>query len=88
MRILSYPEFKPVLHESYGDRAEFTLNGHTSSCLTAEMQPNGRHLATGGSDSVIALWDTNDWVCKRTLTGLVGAVRSMGESFGRLLGRC
>ncbi|KAM3518035.1 hypothetical protein NHJ13051_008490, partial [Beauveria bassiana] len=44
-------------------KREFALSGHTSSCLTVEMQPSARYLATGGSDSVIALWDTTDWLC-------------------------
>ena len=79
-RILSYPGFEPVLHLEYGDeRREFELNGHTSSCLTAELQPTGRYLATGGSDSIIALWDTTDWICQRTLTKMVGPVRSISK---------
>lgn len=56
---------------------EFSLNGHTSSCLTAELQPTGRYLASGGSDSIIALWDTTDWICQRTITKMVGPVRSL-----------
>ncbi|GAB0132360.1 hypothetical protein EsDP_00000800 [Epichloe bromicola] len=64
IRILSYPDFQPVLTMRGGDEErEFMLNGHTSSCLTAEVQPTGRYLATGGSDSIIALWDTTDWIC-------------------------
>jgi len=55
------------------------LAGHTSSCVTAEMQPTGRYLATGGTDSIIALWDTTDWICQRTITRMVGPVRSISE---------
>ncbi|SPN97813.1 related to AAC-rich mRNA clone AAC3 protein [Cephalotrichum gorgonifer] len=82
-RILSYPDFEPVLFHDYGGQArtEFKLHGHTSSCLTAELQPTGRYLATGGSDSVIALWDTTDWICQRTITAMVGPVRSMSFTF-------
>lgn len=83
-RILTYPSFEPILrlgrpavHGSTDD--EFTLHGHTSSCLTTELQPSGRYLATGGSDSVIALWDTNDWICQRTLTKMAGPVKSLSE---------
>ncbi|KAG6273583.1 hypothetical protein E4U49_008044 [Claviceps purpurea] len=84
IRILSYPDFKPVLFApSAPDERprEFLLNGHTSSCLTAELQPTARYLATGGSDSVIALWDTTDWLCQRTLTRMTGAVRSISFTF-------
>jgi THO complex subunit 3 len=81
-RILSYPDFEPVMRLAYdngdGDGSdEFMLDGHTSSCLSAELQPNGRYLATGGSDSIIALWDTQEWICQRTLTSMVGPVRSI-----------
>ena len=82
-RILSYPGFEPLLHlpRKAGDSAseEFMLSGHTSSCLTAEMQPTARYLATGGSDSIIAVWDTTDWLCVRTLTSMTGPVRSISE---------
>lgn len=60
-----------------GEKEEFVLDGHTSSCLTAEMQPSGRYLATGGSDSIISLWDTTDWICQRTVTKMVGPVKSL-----------
>lgn len=84
-RILSYPSLEPLLFLEQGSGAEtgqqkkreFTLAGHTSSCLTAEMQPTARYLATGGSDSIVALWDTNDWICTRTLTRMTGPVRSL-----------
>ncbi|KEY67491.1 hypothetical protein S7711_02411 [Stachybotrys chartarum IBT 7711] len=82
IRILSYPDFEPLLHLSYGDEPqEFTLNSHTSSCLTAELQPTGRFLATGGSDSIIALWDTTDWIGQRTISRMVGPVRSISFTF-------
>lgn len=82
IRILSYPSFKPALSVQHGEEEqEFMLNGHTSSCLTAEMQPTARYLATGGSDSIIALWDTNDWLCQRTLTRMTGPVRSISFTF-------
>ncbi|OHE90980.1 WD domain-containing protein [Colletotrichum orchidophilum] len=81
-RILTYPDFKPAFQFNHGDEPkEFGLNGHTSSCLTAELQPTGRHLATGGSDSIISLWDTADWICQRTITSMIGPVRSISFTF-------
>jgi THO complex subunit 3 len=70
-----------MLNLPYDSSIPFTLNGHTSSCLSVEMQQTGRHLATGGSDSIIALWDTTDWICQRTLIDMVGPVRSISFSF-------
>ncbi|KAH8663156.1 WD40-repeat-containing domain protein [Tricladium varicosporioides] len=81
VKILSYPDFKPIFHTSYEPTIPFTLNGHTSSCLAIEMQPTARFLATGGSDSIIALWDTKDWHCQRTLIDMVGPIRSISFSF-------
>ncbi|OAA79989.1 WD40/YVTN repeat-like-containing domain protein [Akanthomyces lecanii RCEF 1005] len=84
-RILAYPSLAPVLEraDAWDDdrKREFALSGHTSSCLTAEMQPTARFLATGGSDSVIALWDTADWLCTHTLTRMTGPVRSLSFTF-------
>lgn len=81
IRILSYPDFEPVLHVNHavpeGEPTEFTLKGHTASCLTAELSPTGKYLATGGADSIIALFDTKDWICQRTVTRMVGPVKSI-----------
>ncbi|EPQ66433.1 Bgt-4986 [Blumeria graminis f. sp. tritici] len=81
VKILSYPAFEPVFHLSYDPSTPFTLNGHTSSCLTVELQPSARYLATGGSDAIIALWDTTDWICQRTIADMIGPVRSISFSF-------
>ncbi|TVY94395.1 THO complex subunit [Lachnellula willkommii] len=80
-KILSYPDFQPIVYTSDAHTTPFTLNGHTSSCYSVDMQPTARFLATGGSDSIIALWDTTDWHCQRTLIEMVGPVRSISFSF-------
>lgn len=85
VRILSYPDFNPVINHAY-DRAaidgigapnEYALKGHTGSCLSVELSPNARYLASGGTDSLVCLYDTEDWICQRTLTDLVGPVKSL-----------
>ncbi|KAK3941864.1 THO complex subunit 3 [Diplogelasinospora grovesii] len=85
IRILSYPDFEPVLRLPYavppGESSEFTLKAHTSACLVAELSPTGKYLATGGSDSIIALFDTKDWICQRTVTRMVGPIRSISFTF-------
>ncbi|MCJ1443467.1 MAG: hypothetical protein MMC23_003965 [Stictis urceolatum] len=58
-----------------------TLHSHTSSCSPLALAPNGRYLATGGSDALICLWDTSEWTCNRTLDKMVGGVRSLSFSF-------
>ena len=83
IRILSYPELEPMLHINHqvepGESTEFFLKGHTASCLTVELSPTGKYLATGGADSMIALFDTKDWLCQRTVTRNVGPVRSISR---------
>lgn len=82
IRILSYPELEPVFHVNHAvkpdESTEFILKGHTAPCLTVELSPTGRYLATGGADSIIALFDTKDWICQRTVSNMVGPVRSIG----------
>ena len=78
--IASWPELR-TLH---------TLHAHTSSCLALQLSPSGRFLAIGGSDALLSLYDTTDWVCRRTITSLVGAVKSVSFSWdgSYVLGGC
>ena len=81
IRILDFPSFEPALRYDYKTEAEseFVLRGHTSSCISAELHPLNRFLATGGTDSLVSLWDTEEWNCERTITKMVGPVRSLSE---------
>jgi len=85
IRVLSYPDMEPMMHHNYavpeGESSEFVLKGHTASCLTTELSPTGRYLATGGADSIISLFDTKDWICQRTVTRMVGPVKSISFTF-------
>ncbi|CAN8098966.1 unnamed protein product [Discula destructiva] len=84
-RILSFPDFQPVIKYTYdrtafdgpGATGEYQIKGHTGSCLSVELAPNGRYLATGGTDSLVCLYDTDEWLCRRTLTELVGPVKCL-----------
>ncbi|CAF9935506.1 MAG: hypothetical protein HETSPECPRED_009811 [Heterodermia speciosa] len=58
-----------------------SMHAHTSAALSLELSPTGRYLAIGGSDALISLWDTTEWVCRRTLTGMGGGVRSVSFSW-------
>jgi len=81
VKVFSYPSFT-LLH---------TLHAHASACLSLSLSPTNRYLAVGGSDALISLWDTTDWVCRRTVSsGNGGAVRGVSWSFdGRFIcGAC
>ncbi len=58
MKILDYPSMD-ILH---------SLPAHTSSCMSIAYNPNGRLLAIGGTDAMVSLWDTTDWICRRTIS--------------------
>ena len=77
VKILDYPPFT-TLH---------TLSAHTSACTSLAYSPSGKYLAVGGSDALISLWDTTDWVCKRTVSNpSSGGVRGLSWSWdGRFL---
>ncbi|KAI0197729.1 WD domain-containing protein [Astrocystis sublimbata] len=85
-RILTFPELQPAYEFDYkeGPEREFMLSGHTSSCITIELHPFNRYLATGGTDSLISLWETTEWNCVRTITKMTGLVRSLSFSWDGL----
>lgn len=70
-RILRYPSFESVL----------TLNAHTSACYSISMSPSGEYLAAGGGDALVSLWDTEEWICVRTLELTGGLVKTVDFSF-------
>ncbi|KAI4164098.1 MAG: hypothetical protein LQ342_002334 [Letrouitia transgressa] len=77
VKIASYPPDKP------GDTLStlHTLHAHTSACISLALSPTGRYLAIGGSDALISLWDTTDWICRRTLADMQGGVKMVGFSW-------
>ncbi|KAI9719865.1 MAG: hypothetical protein M1828_006086 [Chrysothrix sp. TS-e1954] len=62
------------------------LNAHTSACSIALQCPKGRHIATGGSDALVTVWETQDWTSKYGIggydcPGMTGPVRSLSWSW-------
>lgn len=45
------------------------------------MSPSGEYLAVGGGDALVSLWDTQEWICVRTLDLVEGPVKSVDFSF-------
>ncbi|KAI9684763.1 MAG: hypothetical protein M1829_000138 [Trizodia sp. TS-e1964] len=71
LNIAAYPSFN-LLH---------TIHAHTSACLSVELDPTAHYIAIGGSDALISLWDTHDFICKHGLDRMAGPVRSVSFSF-------
>ncbi|KAF2089069.1 WD40 repeat-like protein [Saccharata proteae CBS 121410] len=81
VKILDYPSMVGCLFsDSIFYNTIHTLNAHTSSCYSIECSPTGAYLAIGGSDALITLWDSTDWICQRTLGAMTGPVRSVSFS--------
>lgn len=58
-----------------------TLHAHTSACVSLALSPTSRYVAIGGSDALISLYDTHDWICRRTLSSLSGSVKTVSFSW-------
>lgn len=41
---------------------------HVGGCVAVALDPRGRYLASGGYDSIVNMFDLNDWICARTIT--------------------
>lgn len=78
--IMSY--FSPTSTNS-SQSTLHTLTAHTSAATSVAVCPRGRHIASGGSDALIALYDTQDFVCRHSLLPDTqpGPVRSLSFSF-------
>jgi THO complex subunit 3 len=59
----------------------YSFRAHTSSCFSLDYCPDGRYLAVGGTDALVTLWDTTEWMCKRSLNSLIGPVRTVSFSW-------
>ncbi|KAE9989831.1 hypothetical protein Vi05172_g4508 [Venturia inaequalis] len=70
IKIFDYPNLKTI----------HTLTAHTSSCYSIALSSPGTWLATGGSDALITLWDTTDFVCKKTFDRAQGPVKTLSFS--------
>lgn len=56
LKVFSFPEMK----------LQLALDAHPAACATLDLDPRGRYLAIGSSDSIASLWDTTEWYCVRT----------------------
>ncbi|CAK5263112.1 unnamed protein product [Mycena citricolor] len=58
LRILDYPSLT---------RKE-ELPAHPGGCMALALDPRGRYLASGGFDSIVNLFDVEEWICTHTIT--------------------
>lgn len=58
LKIFTFPEMKQHLQ----------LDAHPAACASLDLDPRGRYLAVGSTDSIASLWDTTNWFCVKTFT--------------------
>jgi THO complex subunit 3 len=58
-----------------------SVEAHASAAMCLELDPRGAHLAVGGSDAVVGIWDTEEWVCLRTLRMMDAPVKRVTFSY-------
>ncbi len=52
---------RPVLSESTSWRIQ---HAHSGAILALDWAPSGRHLASGGQDGIVRVWDTHTGISK------------------------
>ena len=55
--ILDYPSLE-LLHK---------FDAHVHECSAIGVELRGRYVATGGGDALVNVWDTQQWICQRTI---------------------
>ena len=70
-----------------GEQPDFISRypAHAGPIYSMDLSPDGKRLATGGSDAVVGLWDTDDMVCTHTFTEPAKLVRSVAFSHDGLI---
>ncbi len=64
-----------VWSSALGLKPEFSLKGHTATCVTLAVMPDGERLVSGSADSTIQVWDTaRSYKPIAVLTGHTGVV--------------
>ncbi|KAF8165606.1 WD40-repeat-containing domain protein [Crassisporium funariophilum] len=70
LRVVDYPSL--TIRESPA--------AHVGGCVALALDPRGRYLASGGYDSIVNMFDLNDWICARTITSCEHSINALSFS--------
>ena len=81
-------EVQDALHQAVQySRIHYTFTSHTGEVVSVAFSPDGKWLATAGSDAAIKIWDTKTGRELKTLRGHTQAVAAIAFSpDGKILG--
>lgn len=79
--LMSMASGEVLLYDYPGLKPQHTVEAHASAALCLELDPRGNLLAVGGSDAVVGVWDTEEWVYLRTLRNMDAPVKKVTFSF-------
>ena len=65
------------IHDAATGQELELLTGHTARVKCVAFRPDGKMLASGGTDRIIRLWDTQTGILRQSLTGHTGSVSSV-----------
>ncbi|KAJ8503364.1 hypothetical protein ONZ45_g10925 [Pleurotus djamor] len=58
-----------------------TPAAHVGGCIAVALDPRGRYLASGGTDSIVNMFDLSEWICARTITSCEHAINTLSFSY-------
>lgn len=71
IRAIEYPSL--TLHK--------TSPAHVGGVTALALDPRGRYLASGGVDSIVNLFDLEDWISAKTITSAEHSINSLSFSY-------
>ncbi|EIN11000.1 WD40 repeat-like protein [Punctularia strigosozonata HHB-11173 SS5] len=70
LRVLEYPSLRLLEKPA----------AHVAGCMAVALDPRGGHLASGGRDSIVNIFDLSEWISARTITACDRSITALSYS--------